>query len=195
MPPKRKPSQILIDELLEMGIDAMRDTILASFERSSMASGAPRAASRYACFVQGCMTPTQNICMSCRRPYCATHAEWKRADGFVICFNCFQFLWHSAKEAASRGAWDAWQKHSSWQGRATSKVHEEKRQPSLSPWEILGIEPDATEDQIKKAFRSIAAKMHPDVVPAEEREQAREKFMKASAAYDAMMSALKAAQR
>lgn len=195
MPPRRKPSQVLIDDLLEMGIDAMRDAILASFERSSGASGAHRHASRYACFVQGCVASTPSLCMSCRRPYCQTHSEWRRADGFVICFSCFQFLWNSAKEAASRGAWDAWQRSSSWQGRATASPPEERRHSSPAPWEVLGVAPDATEEQIKKAFRSIAAKMHPDVVPAEEREQAKEKFMRASAAYDAMMAALKATQR
>lgn len=195
MPPRRKPSQVLIDELLEMGIDAMRDTILASFERSAAASGGVRPPTRYVCYIQGCTAHTSNICMSCRRPYCATHAEWRRSDGFVICFNCFQFLWHSAKEAASRGSWDAWQRNSSWKSKAASAPVEEKAKKPQAPWDILGVEPDATEEQIKKAFRSIAAKMHPDVVPAEEREQAREKFMRASSAYDAMMAALRAAQR
>src|SRR4029077_13384241 len=50
------------------------------------------------------------------------------------------------------------------------------------PYEVLGVEPDATEQQIKKAFRALARELHPDVNahdPAGE-----EKFKEAAEAYE-----------
>src|SRR5450432_4335581 len=41
-------------------------------------------------------------------------------------------------------------------------------------YQVLGVTPKATDDEIKKAFRSLARKYHPDV--AKDKKSAEEKF-------------------
>ncbi|MCR4337550.1 MAG: molecular chaperone DnaJ [Candidatus Omnitrophica bacterium] len=50
-------------------------------------------------------------------------------------------------------------------------------------YEILGVPKDSTVPQIKKAYRSLALKHHPDRVPAEQKKEAEEKFKEISEAY------------
>lgn len=49
-------------------------------------------------------------------------------------------------------------------------------------YEILGVEKDATSDDIKKAYRRLAKKYHPDLNPNDS--EAEQKFKEASAAYE-----------
>lgn len=201
MPPRKTPAQAFMDSLLEMGVEQIRDTIQDAFNGRGMFEPQPVQVHRLTCHTQGCGTPTSGVCMSCKKPYCQRHSEWRRADGFVICHMCFQYLWAAGRDAATRGGWEAFQQANGQYAKAASpppprqaqapqaaKVHE-------APWEVLGVEADATEEQIKKAFRAMAAKSHPDTMPAEERDAAREAFIRVSNAYDAMMAALKASKR
>src|SRR5665213_3133202 len=48
------------------------------------------------------------------------------------------------------------------------------------PYEVLGVERDASEQQIKKAFRALAMELHPDVNAHDP--QAEEKFKEAAEA-------------
>lgn len=50
-------------------------------------------------------------------------------------------------------------------------------------YEILGVEKSASLADIKKAYRSLALKYHPDRVPENEKKQAEEKFKEISEAY------------
>ncbi|MBI4356114.1 MAG: molecular chaperone DnaJ [Candidatus Omnitrophica bacterium] len=50
-------------------------------------------------------------------------------------------------------------------------------------YEILGVERGASADAIKKAYRTLALKHHPDRVPAEQKKAAEEKFKEISEAY------------
>lgn len=59
-------------------------------------------------------------------------------------------------------------------------------------YKILGVDNDATADQIKKAYRKIAIKYHPDKwgdAPEAERKEAEEKFKKAAEAYSVLSDA------
>ena len=49
-------------------------------------------------------------------------------------------------------------------------------------YEILGVPRDASQDQIKKAYRKLARKWHPDINP--ENKDAEQKFKDISVAYD-----------
>jgi molecular chaperone DnaJ len=48
---------------------------------------------------------------------------------------------------------------------------------------ILGVSPQATPDEIKKAYRKLARELHPDVNASED---AHEKFTAVQAAYDVL---------
>jgi molecular chaperone DnaJ len=50
------------------------------------------------------------------------------------------------------------------------------------PYEVLGVQRDASEQQIKKAFRQLARELHPDVNAHDP--QAEEKFKEAAEAYE-----------
>ncbi len=50
-------------------------------------------------------------------------------------------------------------------------------------YEILGVPKNADLPQIKKAYRSLALKYHPDRVPQDQKKQAEEKFKEISEAY------------
>ena len=57
-------------------------------------------------------------------------------------------------------------------------------------YEVLGVSRDATEDEIKKAFRRQARKLHPDVNKAED---AEDQFKELNEAYDVLSDANKRA--
>lgn len=53
-----------------------------------------------------------------------------------------------------------------------------------SPYDVLGVSPDATQDEITKAYRKLAKKYHPDLHPDDP--LAAEKMRELNAAYDAL---------
>ncbi|MDD5503762.1 MAG: molecular chaperone DnaJ [Candidatus Omnitrophica bacterium] len=61
-------------------------------------------------------------------------------------------------------------------------------------YEILGVARSASEDEIKKAYRKLALKYHPDRVQESEKKQASEKFKEATEAYEVLGDTKKKAQ-
>ncbi|MBM3243541.1 MAG: molecular chaperone DnaJ [Candidatus Omnitrophica bacterium] len=60
-------------------------------------------------------------------------------------------------------------------------------------YEILGIQKSASLDAVKKAYRELALKFHPDRVPHEKKKEAEEKFKDISEAYAVLSDANKRA--
>ena len=52
-------------------------------------------------------------------------------------------------------------------------------------YEVLGVSKDADEDTLKKAYRKLAKKYHPDANPGDK--EAEAKFKEASEAYSVLM--------
>jgi DnaJ-class molecular chaperone len=51
-----------------------------------------------------------------------------------------------------------------------------------NPYDVLGVKPDAKQDEIRSAYRKLARKLHPDLNPGDR--AAEERFKEVSAAYD-----------
>ena len=60
------------------------------------------------------------------------------------------------------------------------------------PYKVLGVGHDASQDQIKSAYRKLARSLHPDVNPGNK--QAEERFKRVSAAYDLLSDPAKRAR-
>jgi DnaJ-class molecular chaperone len=63
---------------------------------------------------------------------------------------------------------------------------------ATDPYTTLGVKKDALQDDIQKAYRKLAKKLHPDLNPGDK--QAEEKFKDLSAAYDLLGDADKRAR-
>ena len=53
------------------------------------------------------------------------------------------------------------------------------------PYSVLGVSPSATEDEIKKAYRALAKKYHPDV--NQDSAEAERRMKEVNEAYSAIM--------
>lgn len=60
-------------------------------------------------------------------------------------------------------------------------------------YEVLGISKSASADDVKKAYRNLALKYHPDRVPAEKKKEAEERFKEISEAYEVLIDPQKKA--
>ncbi|MCM1083212.1 MAG: DnaJ domain-containing protein [Clostridium sp.] len=58
-----------------------------------------------------------------------------------------------------------------------------------NPYEVLGVRPGASDDEVKKAYRKLSRKYHPDAnINNPHKEQAEEKFKEVQEAYKSIMN-------
>jgi DnaJ domain len=89
-------------------------------------------------------------------------------------------------EAAWKRALLYQQRHHAPGGEASSDRREHawrRGRPAASPYEVLGVEPGATPEQIRAAYRQLAMRMHPDRNPGFVPE-ATQRFREIQAAYE-----------
>lgn len=74
-----------------------------------------------------------------------------------------------------------------------SRQREDNSDECKDPWEVLGLQKNATKEQIRAAYRKLALKYHPDRVSgegaagAEAKREATAKFTEISAAYELLL--------
>lgn len=61
------------------------------------------------------------------------------------------------------------------------------------PYKVLGVSPDASDDEIKRAYRALAKKYHPDLNPGDK--EAARKMQEVNAAYEQIKNPEKASQQ
>ena len=61
-------------------------------------------------------------------------------------------------------------------------------------YELLGVSRDASDVDVKKAYRKLALKYHPDRVAEDQKSQSAEKFKEATEAYEVISDSKKRAQ-
>jgi len=134
-----------------------------------------------------CQEPAPWVCIGCRQPVCDDHLEFAGSDPWVICPACFGFMWDAglqkvrflARKAAQQGVAAA-------PGFGGSE-------PPKPPWEVLAVSQDASEEEIKKAYRKIIAQWHPDRLSPEQKLDGQRMVDEATKAKNAMMKARSAA--
>jgi hypothetical protein len=180
--PRRRPVNGLdvMDDIVEKAVEVVFDKGAEFFQRAreKQVAQIPAEARTQA-----------YACMACKRsPFTLDQMEVVSAPmpGFGMCRGCFAFVWKAGEEKVKY---------------LTKKAQEAQRNrppevpeppPRPPPWLILGIDKDASIEDIKKAWRNLAAKYHPDMVPpgpnaTAERDAARLKFEEVTRARDVMV--------
>lgn len=183
---KRQPFQFL-DDAIDTFVDTAVDRVAeVAVQMRSRALERQKAA----------LSPDYKIfqCAACKREFDVEQMEQLHPiNGWGTCKNCYQFMFRAAVEklrdlskktakAAARGA----------RGASAGPGFQPPPPPSGPvPWEVLGVTPDVSMEDLKRAYRKQAALYHPDRVapgaPDGEREQAAEMFRAIQRAYQAMV--------
>lgn len=184
MPKRRANSIDMIDDIVDTAVDSLFERGTEFFgklreQRIAQATPAERDA-MYACG-------------ACTRQFPMATMAMVNPRGVAlpgVCQGCFQFIWQAGREKLGylqRRAAEARAHQQADQARAQSASHAVPRKP----WEVLGVRQDASIEEIKKAYRTLALQYHPDMVPAsassEEREAARAKFDEITRAQKVML--------
>lgn len=133
-------------------------------------------------------------CAACRKNFTGRQLEMVHpSNGYCLCKGCFKFLWTAGEEKIRQLGKKAAHRAQGASSRSAAPGADSAGPASAGspPWVILGISEDASVEDIKKAYRKLAAVWHPDRVPpgapTEEKQRATEKFHEITRARDVML--------
>jgi uncharacterized membrane protein YkvA (DUF1232 family) len=116
---------------------------------------------------------------------------WGWIDDLVILGFLWRYFHLSKKQKRYQNDKQAHSGHNykdtSGENNSRSNTHTQDSAAFLNPYEILGIENDSTQEDIKKAYRQLAGKYHPDKVEHlgdEFKALAEKRFKKIQQAYE-----------
>lgn len=178
MPPRRNRGFDILDDAIDLAVDNLFDRAGEVVERirDGQRAALPEEYLRQ-----------QFRCAACRGEFTVEQMEMVHPEnGFGLCVTCFRFVWMAGKEKIrflNRKTAEQKSPHTHRHRHTTPK-----RKPA---YEVLGVSPDASVVDIKKAYRKLAAMVHPDRIPSdassEEKEEARSKFEELTRARDVML--------
>jgi hypothetical protein len=180
----------IAEQVAEVAVDAFVDRAYDAIERLRAGQLSPKALPKEYLF-------QEFTCVACRKPFPISELEMVHpANGFATCKGCYAFMWEAAEQKLKFLAKQAAARAQGRQGPAPGPTAPQP--PRMRPWEILGVAQDATEEEIKKAYRKLALECHPDTLADgatfEEKAAAKERFLRLTKAKDAMLSVRKAAE-
>jgi len=177
MPRRPRNSLDALDDLVEKAVEVAFDKGAEFFQRTreqQVAQMPPSARAQV------------YVCAACRKGAPIDQMEMITPHTpFGMCKGCFAFVWKAGEEKVKYLAKKA---QEAQRARGAAAAPEPQARP---PWTVLGIDKDASIEDIKKAWRALAAKYHPDMVPPGapdgEKEAARAKFEEVTRARDVMI--------
>lgn len=180
----------LVDGAVEVGVDVLFDRAIGLVDsfRGRQIRALP---SEYMSGQFKCVANTPDVCIGIG--VVGDFEMVHPSNGYGACKRCFAFMW----EAGSEKVKAALKARAAAAGRAAAAATGTGplRQ---RPWEILGVNENATADEIKKAYRKLAHDCHPDLVPPdagpEARATARRRFEEITRCKDAMLKVREAAR-
>jgi hypothetical protein len=193
---RRKKGAAVFTEFLDDAVDTLADRLIDG------AAGAFDSLRQQAFNQQLDTLPDDYLaslfrCAGCQKEFPIGSMEQVHpTNSWGTCRGCYEFMYKAgvqkAKELAHRAA-QARRRTGATQGAQAPRSRFVPPPPPSGPppWEVLGVDPDATIDQIKKAYRRKAMEYHPDRVspqaPSQERENAKMMFQALTGARDAML--------
>ena len=101
----------------------------------------------------------------------------------------FSLLWRFFYSTAARRKADAQRRQHESRSSGRADNHTDHASPEQDPYRILGLAPGASVDEIKKAYRELAVKYHPDKVAhlgEEFKSMAEQRFKQIQEAYQTL---------
>lgn len=119
-----------------------------------------------------CRTKPIGQCHACNRPVCLAHA-FVGADATLVCWPCMKVGASNAKPWTP-GSVD--REDPSWRPAQPQQPD----QPDRVQWAyaVLGVDPDATDDEVRAAYKSASKKHHPDRAHGSDDARARTEKLK-----------------
>jgi hypothetical protein len=198
---RRRKTADAFSELLD---DAVGTAVDRFFDRASDAVSRLREQAR-----QGqamALSPEQReelgrtvyTCAGCKQEF--LHGDMEQVKhpftGWGTCKTCYRFMWNAGREKSKQIAQEVARRRQAAGPQAASPGPRPGFQPppppsGPPPYELLGVAPEASVEEIKKAYRAKAMLYHPDRIPAtasfEERQRSREMFEAITRAYTVML--------